>query len=191
MNIFLGITGASGFVYAETLIKELLKYEDVVLHISATNDALINLNLEKNTNYTDFETYFESFSSNNIKVYDSKDFSSPVASGSFIIEHYLVVPASMGFIGRLANGISSNIIERAVDVGLKENRNCMVLFREMPLNQIHLENLLKLLKAGVKILPAAPGFYHQPNTIDDLINFVTGKILDNMSLKNNLYKRWS
>ncbi len=191
MNIFLGITGASGFVYAETLVKELLKYDDMFLHISATNDALINLNLEKNTNYKDFETYFESFSTKCIKVYDSKDFSSPAASGSFIIEHYLVVPASMGFIGRLANGISSNIIERAMDVGLKENRNCMVLFREMPLNQIHLENLLKLSKAGVKILPAAPGFYHQPNSIDDLVNFVAGKILDNMGLKNNLFKRWS
>jgi len=191
MNIFLGITGASGFMYTEKLVKELLNYENILLHISATNDALTNINIEKNTNYENIETYFKKFSSNKINIYDSSDFSSPVASGSYLIDYYLVAPASMGFVGRLANGISSNLIERAMDVALKENRNCMILFREMPLNQIHLENLLKLSKAGVKILPASPGFYHQPDSIDDIINFVVGKVLDNMELENNLFKRWS
>ncbi len=189
MNIFLGITGASGFVYTEKLIHELLK-RDVIIHVSATEDALINLNLEKNTKYGNFNEYFSTFGSEKIKYYNYKDFSSPVASGSYLIENYLVVPASMGFVGRLSNGISSNLIERAMDVGLKECRNCLILFREMPLNQIHLENLLKLSKAGVKILPASPGFYHLPNSVDDLVNFVVGKILDNIGLKNNLFKRW-
>jgi 4-hydroxy-3-polyprenylbenzoate decarboxylase len=190
MNIFLGITGASGFIYAEKLIYELMKIDNLFLYLSATEGALSNLIIEKRVHYDNFQQYIESLDLKRVKFYYDNDYDSPVASGSFLVDYYLVVPASMGFIGRLANGISSNLIERALDVGLKEGRGCLLLFREMPLNQIHLENLLKLSRVGVKILPASPGFYHQPNTIDDLVNFVVGKVMDNLGLSNNLFKRW-
>lgn len=188
-KIFLGITGASGAVYAERIIQFLSCEADVELYVSGTPDALINLNLEKNTSYDSFNTFIAEVSKD-IKVFDYKDFSASVASGSFMIDHYIVVPASMGTVGRIASGVSSNLIERCIDVGLKESRDCIILFREMPLNQIHLENLLKLSRAGVKILPASPGYYHGPETVNDLIDFVVGKIFDIIKVKHNLFNRW-
>jgi len=96
----------------------------------------------------------------------------------------------MGFVGRCANGISASLIERCADVALKERRPLVVLFREMPLSTIHLENLTRLSQSGAVIIPAAPGFYNKPETIDDLVNFVTGKVLDVLRIDNNCYKRW-
>ena len=123
-------------------------------------------------------------------VYDINDSGAAVASGSFKVDNYIIAPASMGFIGRVANGVSSNLAERCADVAIKERRPLVILFREMPLSNIHLENLLKLNKSGVITMPAAPGFYHKPENINDLINFVSGKVLDILNIENNCFKRW-
>jgi 4-hydroxy-3-polyprenylbenzoate decarboxylase len=188
-KIFLGMTGASGMLYAENILLNLVQYKDIEIFVSATPDALTNLNIEKNTKYENIQEFISPIS-NKIKIFDYKDFTASVSSGSFKIDDYIFAPASMGFIGRAASGVSSNLIERCIDVGLKESRNCVILFREMPLSKIHLANLLKLADAGAKILPAAPGFYHSPASINDLINFVTGKIFDIINIKHNLFDRW-
>jgi 4-hydroxy-3-polyprenylbenzoate decarboxylase len=188
-KIFLGMTGASGMLYAENILLNLVQYKDIEIFVSATPDALTNLNIEKNTKYENIQEFITPIS-NKIKIFDYKDFTASVSSGSFKIDDYIFAPASMGFIGRASSGVSSNLIERCIDVGLKESRNCVILFREMPLSKIHLANLLKLADAGAKILPAAPGFYHSPASINDLINFVTGKIFDIINIKHNLFDRW-
>src|SRR6185369_13835783 len=97
---------------------------------------------------------------------------------------------SMGTMARIACGISGNLIERAADVMLKERRPLLLVPRETPLSEIHLENMLRLSRAGARIIPAMPAFYHQPESIDDLVNFVIGKILDQMDIANDLFKRW-
>lgn len=192
MKIFVGMTGASGAIYGLRLIQEIDKLVDVELHLSITPDAYTNISLETEFKGMSDNNFIETLSLNPKKTFlhNYKNFSAPVSSGSFKVEKYIICPASMGFVGRVASGISSNLIERASDVALKEFRDLIIVFREMPLNQIHLENLLKLGKAGAKILPAAPGFYHSPKSIEDIILFVVGKIFDIISIEHDLFKRW-
>ncbi|NOQ41355.1 MAG: UbiX family flavin prenyltransferase, partial [Desulfuromusa sp.] len=126
----------------------------------------------------------------NLKHYGLNDFFVPVASGSSAPDAVVVCPCSMGTVGRIAAGLSDNLLERVVDVALKENKTLLLVPRETPFNQIHLENLLRLSKAGAQILPAMPGFYQQPETVADLVNFVVGKVLDNLGIEHQLFKRW-
>ena len=156
------MTGASGAVYGLRLIQELDKIDTIELHISITPDAYTNIELETEFGKISDDTFIEKLKLHKQKtfIHHYKNFAAPVSSGSFKIDKYIVCPASMGFIGRVASGVSSNLIERCADVAMKEYRDLILVFREMPLNQIHLENLLKLGRAGAKILPAAPGFYH-------------------------------
>ena len=102
----------------------------------------------------------------------------------------IVMPCSMGTAGRIAAGLSGNLLERAADVMLKERRPLLLVPRETPFNDIHLENLLRLSRAGAVILPAMPGFYHSPKTLDDLVNFVVGKALDQLDVPHTLFARW-
>jgi 4-hydroxy-3-polyprenylbenzoate decarboxylase len=113
-----------------------------------------------------------------------------IASGSFLTEGMAVVPCSMSTLSGIAHGRSSNLLERAADVVLKEGRSLLVAPREMPLNTIHLENMLTLSRMGVAIVPPMPGFYHHPETIEDMVNFVVGKILDRLRIPNQLFDRW-
>jgi len=186
-KIFLGITGASGALYGKKLIEELS--DKCELHLCITPDGLININLELEADYKSPSDFIESL---DVKatLYDYKNFAASVSSGSFMVDSYIIAPASMGFVGRAAGGISSNLIERCADVAMKERRNLVILFREMPLSLIHMENLTKLTRAGAICMPAAPGFYHAPKSIDDLISFVVGKIFDIINVQHNLYERW-
>lgn len=187
-RVFLGVTGASGAVYAKDLITRLPEH-DCELHLCITPDALTNINLELKKEYLTPQQFINDINAKAV-LHDYKNFAAPVSSGSFMVDSYIIAPASMGFVGRAAGGISSNLIERCTDVALKERRKLLILFREMPLNLIHLENLTLLTRAGAVILPAAPGFYHNPSGIDELISFVTGKIFDIIGIEHNLYKRW-
>lgn len=187
-KIFLGITGASGAVYAADLIKQIPAH-GCELHVCVTPDALTNINIELNKDYTSAEDFIKDSGSEAV-LYDYRDFAAAVSSGSYKIDSYVVAPASMGFVGRAASGVSTNLIERCADVAMKERRKLVILFREMPISLIHLENMTKLTQAGAVIMPAAPGFYHRPENINSLISFVTGKIFDIIEIEHNLYKRW-
>jgi 4-hydroxy-3-polyprenylbenzoate decarboxylase len=128
--------------------------------------------------------------SERVIYYHYNDIAAAIASGSFRTEGMIVAPCSMGTIGSIAAGISRNLIHRAADVCIKERRKLVLAPRETPLSPIHLENMLKLSQLGVVILPAMPGFYHFPKTVDDQINFVITKLLDQFNIDTGLIQRW-
>ena len=194
-NIVVGITGASGSVYGLRLIEELLRAEKqvTVLLTNAGRQVLAfetGLDVSENPEegLRQLKNHFNA--GDNLKYYGLNDFFVPVASGSSAPDAVVVCPCSMGTVGRIAAGLSDNLLERVADVALKENKTLLLVPRETPFNQIHLENLLRLSKAGAQILPAMPGFYQQPETVADLVNFVVGKILDNLGVEHQLFKRW-
>jgi 4-hydroxy-3-polyprenylbenzoate decarboxylase len=119
-----------------------------------------------------------------------KDIGASIASGSFRVEAMAVVPCSMGTLAKLAHGFSSNLLERAADVMLKERRPLVIVPRETPLSTIHLENMLALSRAGAMIVPAMPAFYNRPQTVEDMVAFVAGKVLDLLGVEHGLYRRW-
>jgi 4-hydroxy-3-polyprenylbenzoate decarboxylase len=125
-----------------------------------------------------------------LRVFDPMNLAAPISSGSFACAGMAIVPCSTGTLGRIANGISSNLIERAADVSLKERRRLVVVPRETPLNEIHLRNMLALRQAGADILPAMPAFYHKPRHISDLIDMIVGRVLDRLGVENELFHRW-
>jgi 4-hydroxy-3-polyprenylbenzoate decarboxylase len=149
----------------------------------------IKLNLTLNPNIVsdaDFNIYADMF-----ELLDEKFLESEIASGSAKnVKGMAVVPCSMGSMARIACGISGNLIERAADVVLKEKKRLVVCPRETPLNDIHLKNMLSLYSSGAVILPLIPGFYNKPKTITDIVDFMTGRILDSLSIENDIYKRW-
>jgi 4-hydroxy-3-polyprenylbenzoate decarboxylase len=132
----------------------------------------------------------EYFASIAIDCHAIDDFWAGEASGSAATDAMVIIPCSMGTAGRIAAGLSSNLLERAADVMLKERRALVLVPRETPLNTIHLENLLRLSRAGAVVLPAMPGFYHRPDNMGDLVNFVVGKVLDQLEIPHSLFARW-
>ena len=194
-NIVVGITGASGSIYGLRLIGELLHAEKqvTVLLTNAGRQVLafetgLKLSEKPQECLQELKEHFKT--GENLRHYALNDFFASVASGSSTPEAVVICPCSMGTVGRIAAGLSDNLLERVADVALKENRKLLLVPRETPFNQIHLENLLRLSKAGAQILPAMPGFYQQPETVADLVNFVVGKVLDNLDIEHQLFKRW-
>lgn len=124
------------------------------------------------------------------RVYQENDFTAPIASGSHSFEGMVVAPCSMKTLGSIASGISDTLLTRTADVCLKEGRKLILMTRETPLNQIHLKNMLQAQQAGAVILPACPGFYSKPQTIDELVDIMVGRMLDLMGIENEIYKRW-
>lgn len=124
------------------------------------------------------------------RSYDITDLGAAVSSGSFKTDGMVVIPCSMNTLAAIASGVSANLIQRAADVTLKERRRLVLVPREMPLSAIHLENMLKLARLGVTIMPASPGFYHKPQTIADLVNIMVGRTLDQLGIEANLFDRW-
>ena len=179
MPFFVGITGASGSIIGTTIAYQLSRHDRVFLCFTKTGYKVAQ------------EEAAEMPDSPNITLLDEEDLFSPISSGSFTLKGTIIAPCSMGTLGRIANGISSNLIERAADVALKERRWPLILVpRETPLNIIHLENMLKLAKIGVHIVPPVLTFYHRPQSVEDMVNFIVGKILDILGIEHSLYKRW-
>jgi 4-hydroxy-3-polyprenylbenzoate decarboxylase len=194
-QIIVAITGASGSVYGLRLTEELLK-ADCRVALLLTKAGLDVLRYETGLEWEGttsarkqlMRDYFGG--SKKLDHYDEKDLFAPVASGSSAPDAMVIAPCSMGTAGRIAAGGGENLIERAADVVLKERRHLVVVPRETPLNLIHLENLLTLARAGAQILPAMPAFYHKPKKIEELVDFVVGKILDSLGIKHRLFQRW-
>jgi len=190
------ITGASGAIYGLRLIQELLnRGDDVVVLISPSGFLVLGHETDLRLKGDRFEIekqlkkYFGR-TKGRINYYPADDISSFLSSGSSFVRDMVVCPCSMGTLARISCGISGNLIERAADVVLKEKGRLILVPRETPFNQIHLENMLRLSKAGAHIIPAMPGFYHQPKKVEDLVDFMVGKILDAMRIENKLYERW-
>ncbi|RLI10696.1 aromatic acid decarboxylase [Candidatus Bathyarchaeota archaeon] len=182
MRLIVAITGASGAIYGKRLI-EALKERGVEVHLIVSESARFVVEHE-----LDDPRILEGMAD---RVYDPRNLSAPVTSGSFRVDGMVIVPASMKTVAAIASGYCENLVARAADVQLKERRPLIVVPRETPLNAIHLENMAKLSRRGVTILPAMPGFYHRPETIGDLVDFVVGKILDQLGLDHDLYRRWA
>jgi len=182
MRVAVCITGASGAVYAKRLIDYLEKRVELSVVISEDARKVFRDELS-----LDFLEFIENKS---LKLYENGDFYSPLASGSHILDSCVVVPCSMKTLSAIANGFAENLICRCADVCIKEKRKLVVVPRETPLSAIHLENMLKLARLGVVVLPPSPAFYGKPKTISDIVDFVVGRILDSIGIENDLYKRW-
>ena len=182
IEITVGISGASGVRYGIRLL-EILAEKGIKTHLILTDAA--NQIIEIETDYTPSEV---------LKLatwnYSPKDFSAPIASGSYRTAGMVIAPCSMKTLGAVANGISDTLLTRAAEVCLKEERKLILMTRETPLSLSHLENMLKAKKAGASILPACPGFYSKPKTLEDLIDIMVGRTLDLLGIENCIYKRW-
>jgi len=192
MNVFLGITGASGAPYAARLLDSLVA-ADVKVGLCASSAGLEVVATELYGDPDlDRDEVLRRFVGDRagVTVHAPDDWRAPYASGSAKVDAYVICPCSMGTAGTIASGTMSNLIHRAASVAIKEGRKLIVVPRETPLSDIHLENLLRLRRAGAVVLMAAPGFYNAPQSIDDLIEFVVGRCLDQLEIENRLTKRW-
>jgi 4-hydroxy-3-polyprenylbenzoate decarboxylase len=192
VRVFLGVTGASGAPYAERLLRALVA-ADCEVGLSASRSGIEVLATEL---YGDpslpREEVLDRFvgGAEQVTVYSENDFKSPYASGSARVDAYVICPCSMATVGTLASGAMQNLIHRAASVAIKERRKLVLVPRETPLSSIHLRGLATLNEAGAVILFAAPGFYHGPESIDDLVDFLVARCLDQLGIENALAKRW-
>ena len=181
--IIVAITGASGVAYALKVL-EALKNSGKETGLVVTEPAKLILDYELEMDLEDLKKLANYY-------YDSEDLTSAINSGSCIFESMVIVPCTMKTLSAIAHGYANNAVTRAADVSLKEKRKLVIVPRETPLRSIHLENMLKISQEGGIILPAMPGFYHKPQNIDDITNFIAGKILDVLKIDQNLFNRWS
>lgn len=191
-RIVVGITGASGSIYGVRLIETLLD-AGIEVHLVVSNAGWRVLKEELGWNVTDREgTLNDMFGDRpgSLIYHPVTDIGASVASGSFLVDAMIVMPCSMGTLSSVAHGASDNLMARAADVMIKEGRPLVLVPRETPLHAIHLENMLKLAQLGVKIIPAMPAFYFQPRSIEDLVHFLVGKVLDSLRIEHKLYTRW-
>lgn len=194
--VIIAMTGASGAPYALRLIQR-MAMQEVPMHLLISDAAKVVLDKESNLKLSadleSMKTELSSFleiDSDYLTCWGNKDWMSPVASGSSNIKKMVVLPCSMGSLARIATGASGNLIERAADVMLKERKNLIMVPRETPLSEIHLSHMLSLTKMGVKMIPAMPGFYHQPESVYDLIDFIVDRVMDHLGIEDEYMSRW-
>lgn len=191
MKFLLAITGASGSIYGLRLTEELLRGGHQVTLV-ASQSGLEVCRFETGVTLANVELLVQHWQlpEADLTIRAADDLWAPEASGSAAPDAMIVAPCSMGTLGRIAAGISGNLIERAADVMLKESKPLLLVPRETPFSAIHLENLLKLSRCGARIIPAMPAFYQKPETVEDLVNFVVGKVLDQLGVEQHLFTRW-
>ena len=199
MSVYaVGITGGSGAPYALRLLNALVTLgHEVHAVVSPAGEVVVQLETGLNLRGTlrekqaaIDEAIEAAGKPGRIRVFDHMNLAAPVASGSFQCSGMAVIPCSTGSLGRIATGISSNLVERAADVALKERRPLVLVPRETPLSDIHLENMLRLRRAGADIVAAMPAFYHKPKTIADMVDMIVGRVLDRLGVDNDLFQRW-
>jgi 4-hydroxy-3-polyprenylbenzoate decarboxylase len=191
LRYVVAVTGASGAIYAIRLLRQLAPIADTIDLILSENAPAVlatELGITLSRPYTSeayLGSHFES-----IRFAGPKDYFTPPASGSYRHDGMVIVPCSMGALGRIASGVSDDLIGRAADVCLKERRPLILVPRESPLNLIHLRNLVQAAEAGATILPAMPAFYHHPQSIDDLVDTVVARILQALHLPQDIMPQW-
>lgn len=185
-KIVVGITGASGSIYAKRLIEELAS-KGYLVHVIATDKGKQVFKYELSL---DLKQWIQELNQPTVNLEDNHNLFAGVASGSHGFDAVIVMPCSMGTLAEISHGLSRNLLCRAADVALKEGRKLIIVPRETPFNTIHLENMCHLSKVGATIIPAMPGFYHHPQTLEDLVNFVVGKVLSYLNINHNLFKKW-
>ena len=193
MRIFLGVTGASGAPYAARLLETFAAADcEVGVCVSDAGVEVLATELYGNPRLSRDETLARLLEpvGDAATVYDPNDWKAPYASGSAKVDAYVICPCSMGTLGTIASGAMQNLIHRAASVALKEERRLVLMPRETPLSAIHLENMLTLRRAGATILFAAPGFYHGAETVDDLVDFIVARTLDQLGIERTHAKRW-
>ncbi|MCS7096322.1 MAG: UbiX family flavin prenyltransferase [Nitrososphaerota archaeon] len=182
MRIIVGISGASGVIYGIRTI-EVLRELNVETHLIVTGSAVKIARAECDLDREDITKMAD-------KCYDVEDLTAPISSGSFLHDGMVIIPCSMKTLSGIATGYADNLLLRAADVCLKERRKLILVPRETPLNMIHIRNMLTLAEAGAIILPAMPAFYGRPKSVDELINYVVGRVLDQLGISHSLYRRW-
>ncbi|MDH5601783.1 MAG: UbiX family flavin prenyltransferase [Gammaproteobacteria bacterium] len=194
--VILALTGASGAQYALRLLQCLVQAK-VPVYLMVSKAAQIVLSMEtelkvpaKSAEMERFFTKQYNAESGQIRVFSQEQWTAPIASGSHQALSMVVCPCTTGTLAAIANGNSDNLLERAADVMLKEKRQLIMVVRETPFSHIHLENMLRLSQAGATIMPANPGFYQKPETLDDIIDFMVARILDHLKINHHLQSRW-
>lgn len=195
-KIIVGVTGASGAIYALRTLRALLA-NGVEVHLIVSDYGAYVIESEtdfplKNGNILEtFRTrYGDEVSNGTVIRYSNRDLAATISSGSFKTDGMIIVPCSMKTLAGVAHGVAGNLIERAADVTLKEGRRLVLVPRETPLNKIHLKNMLDVADAGAHILPAMPAFYQKPGTIDELADFIAGRILALVNIETELFEPW-
>ena len=188
------LTGATGSILGIRVLREIVKISEIHLVISSQAFPIIRqetgIDWCGDTGEDVQGRVRKSLHSENIYYHHELNLAAPVSSGSFKTDGMFIVPCSMKTLSGVANGYSENLIQRAADVTIKEGRPLVISPREMPFSAIHLENMLKLARLGVRIVPPVMGFYHEPRTIEDMVDFAAGKILDLMGIEHDIFKRW-
>ena len=195
-RITLIMTGASGAQYGIRLLEELVKANaEISLLLSRPAQIVINTETDYKvpSRAADIEKFFSELlnaAPGQIRTYEKEQWMAPIASGSGVADATVVCPCTTGTLSSIAVGASNSLIERAADVALKERKKLVLVIRETPFSDIHLENMLKLSRMGVVILPANPGFYHKPKTLDDIIDFMVARILEHLDIKQEILPMW-
>jgi len=194
MRVMLGVTGASGAPYAARVLRALTDAgADVGVVASSAGAQVISLELYGDRSLDPsgaVDRFVADHGSPEVRIWGQSDYSAPYASGSARTDAVIICPCSMATVGTIAGGGEANLIHRAAAVQLKEGRRLVVCPRETPLSVIHLENLLRIKRAGAAVVPAMPGFYHLPESITDLVDFVAGRLLDAAGLDASLVRPW-
>lgn len=195
-EITLAFTGASGALYGWKLLNRLVQAKKKVSLLVSPAGALVikdELDLEFPGNPKRLAEYLTTTCQaepDQIRVYAKDNWYAPLASGSGAPAQMVVCPCSVGFLSAVATGASNNLIERAADVVLKERGKLILVIREMPLSEIHLQNMLTLARMGAVMMPASPGFYYHPKTVDDIVDFVVARVLDQLNIEHHLLPKW-
>lgn len=192
--IVVGVTGASGVVFASRLVRALAGAPETEVHLVISRHGRLTMAEEMGLEGSG-EKMLREFAgepgASRVRLHPADDVAAPIASGSFPTAGMVILPCSANTLGCLASGVTANLIHRAADVTLKERRPLLLGFRETPLHAVHLENMLRLSRAGATIFPIAPAFYHHPKTLDDVVDQYVARLLDHLQAPHALGVRWS